>query len=278
MKRIGAISLAAAMGIAISAKAQTLTNGTQPATISETACVVTTPAEQRALIAAKNEARQLAERINGGLNVYRSEPAMHGAVENTPCEQVSSGVWRFTFRGGEPVAVSTLEEYEVLSVVTVDNVTGSERSVSLEYNGPIEDYESSPPITPRIQSRELSLTNTAESSNALENRCIATTPAEQRALNAAKNTARRAAERANGGLNVYRSEPSMHGDVVNAPCEAVSPEVWRFTIRGGDPEAVSIQGLYTILSIVKVDGVGSERTFTLEFNGPIEDYTGSLPD
>ncbi|MEO0457165.1 MAG: hypothetical protein AAF152_11390 [Cyanobacteria bacterium P01_A01_bin.114] len=110
-----------------------------PAT--ETACMATTPVEQLALNAAKNEARQMAEFTNGGLTVYRAEPAMHGSVVNAPCEVVSPGLWRFTIRGGDPVAVSTEGVYTILSVVTVDNVSGAGRSVNLEYNGPIEDYE-----------------------------------------------------------------------------------------------------------------------------------------
>ena len=284
MKRVGAISgisLAVAMGVAIAANAQ-LPNGSPPATVSDTACFATTPAEQRALNAAKNEARQLAERVNGGLNVYRAEPAMHGAVVDAPCEVVGSGVWRFTIRGGDPVAVSTLAQYTILSVVTVDSATGSDRSIRLDYNGPIEAYTGPSPVIARPitqpQAAEPTPMLEAQSPNASESRCTATTPAEQIALNAAKNAARQAAEQANGGLRLYRAEPAMHGAVVDAPCQVVSPRGWRFTFRGGDPVAVSTLETYTILSVVTVTGVGRDSTVTVEYNGPIEDYNGLLPN
>ena len=273
IRAISGLSLTIAMGVVMAANAQTPSNGIELETVSETACIATTPAEQRALNAAKNEARQMAERVNGGLTVYRAEPAMHGAVVNSPCEAVGEGVWRFTFRGGEPVAVSTLGEYAVLSVVTVNSATGRDRKVSLEYNGPIEDYDGPPPIIPQLRAEPPSLADEPQPLRVSENSCTAATPAEQRALNAAKNTARRAAEQANGGLNRYRAEPAMHGDVIDAPCEVVRPGVWRFTFRGGSPEAVSTLGIYTVLSIVDVEGTGGARRFSLEYNGPIEEYT-----
>ena len=106
---------------------------------ADTACFATTPAEQIALNAAKNEARQMAEATNGGLGVYRAESAMHGAAIASPCEMIGPETWQFTIRGGEPVAVALEEEYTTLSVVTVQG-TGRDRIVTLDYNGPIEDY------------------------------------------------------------------------------------------------------------------------------------------
>ena len=141
MKRIitcSSLVLTTVIGLAIPTQAHVLTGNKQFPT-TETTCVATTPEEQIALNAAKNEARQLAEVTNGGLSVYRAEPTMHGAVIKSPCEMLGPDTWRFTFRGGEPTAVITLEEYTILSVVTVTG-TGSERKVTLEYNGPIEEY------------------------------------------------------------------------------------------------------------------------------------------
>ncbi|MEM1251725.1 MAG: hypothetical protein AAGI69_04775 [Cyanobacteria bacterium P01_H01_bin.21] len=103
--------------------------------------------------------------------------------------------------------------------------------------------------------------------------CFATTPAEQIALNAAKNEARQMAEATNGGLNVYRAERAMHGAVIASPCEMMGPETWQFTIRGGEPTAVALEEEYTTLSVVTVQGTGRDRTVTLDHNGPIEDYT-----
>ncbi|ESA32059.1 purine nucleoside permease [Leptolyngbya sp. Heron Island J] len=107
--------------------------------VPDNACIATTPAEQIALNAAKNEARQMAEATNGGLNVYRAEPAMHGASVQSPCEMLEAETWRFTIRGGEPTAVVLSEEYTTLSIVTVEE-SGRDRSVTLEYNGPIDEY------------------------------------------------------------------------------------------------------------------------------------------
>lgn len=287
--------LLVALGFLTSAKAelstrieQTFLKQTAP---SETACIAATPAEQRALNAAKNEGRQLAEATNGGLGEYRAEPAMHGSVVDAPCEVVSPGVWRFIIRGGDPIAVSTREDYTFLSVVTVnaavDTAVGGSRSINLEYNGPIENY-AGPPLA---SSQDLSQASAeempaeeapvaSESPMAseepvpvpLETACIATTPAEQRALNAAKNEARQAAEAENGGIGVYRAEPAMHGSVVDAPCEVIGPNIWRFTFRGGEPVAVSTMEDYTLLSVVTVEGSGSDRIVMLKYNGPIEDY------
>ena len=235
---------------------QTFLKQTAP---SETACIAATPAEQRALNAAKNEARQLAEATNGGLGEYRAEPAMHGAVIDSPCEVNAA----------------------------VDTAVGGSRSINLEYNGPIENY-AGPPLAssqalPQASAKEIPAEEAPVVSEGLmvseepvpvplETACVATTPAEQRALNAAKNEARQAAEAENGGIGVYRAEPAMHGSVVDAPCEVVGPNIWRFTFRGGEPVAVSTMGDYTLLSVVTVEGSGRDRIVMLEYNGPIEDY------
>lgn len=265
------IVLATAIVFSTPAKTQSPTSIAQVPT-TDTACLATTLVEQRALSAAKNEARQMAEVTNGGLGIYRAEPTMHGAVIDAPCEIVSPGVWRFTFRGGDPVAVSTMEDYTILSVVTVSSASGASRSISLEYNGPIADYSGLPPAIsqPSVEAVPEDIESSVDVSS--ETACVAKTPAEQRALNAAKNTARQAAESENGGLWVYRAEPAMYGPVMDAPCEVIGPSTWRFTFRGGEPAAVSILGDYTLLSVVTVEGLGRDRTTTLEYNGPIEDY------
>lgn len=262
---LSGIVLAAAIGIAIPAIAQVPTSEEQA---SETTCIATTPRGQLAINAAKNEARQMAEAINGGLTVYRAEPAMHGSVTTAPCEMIGPDTWRFTFRGGTPTAVSVDEDYSILSVITVNSAIGSERSITVEYNGPIDDYMG---IIPQLPSGELTLVGEELTSNALETTCVAESLAERRAMNAAKHTARQVAERENGGLSVYRAESAMHGALANSPCERIGPDTWRFTFRGGEPTAV-VQEDYTILSVVTVGGRGRETTFTLEYNGPIEGY------
>ncbi len=83
-----------------------------------------------------------------------------------------------------------------------------------------------------------------------------------RDLNRAKNLARQAAEIANGGLQRYRAEASMHGAAIDAPFEEFA-DAWIFTFRGGEPGFVQP----SIETQVRVD----RRTFqtTILYNGPI---------
>ncbi len=83
-----------------------------------------------------------------------------------------------------------------------------------------------------------------------------------RDLNRAKNLARQTAEIANGGLQNYRAEASMHGAALDSPFEEFE-DYWIFTFRGGEPGFVQP----SIESQVRVD----RRTFqtTLLYNGPL---------
>jgi hypothetical protein len=83
-----------------------------------------------------------------------------------------------------------------------------------------------------------------------------------RDLNRAKNLARQAAEIANGGLQRYRAEASMHGAAIDSPFEEFE-DAWIFTFRGGEPGFVQP----SIETQVRVD----RRTFqtTILYNGPI---------
>ena len=83
-----------------------------------------------------------------------------------------------------------------------------------------------------------------------------------RDLNRAKNLARQAAEIANGGLQRYRAEASMHGAAIDAPFEELE-DAWIFTFRGGEPGFIRP----SIETQVRVD----RRTFqtTILYNGPI---------
>ena len=83
-----------------------------------------------------------------------------------------------------------------------------------------------------------------------------------RDLNRAKNLARQAAEIANGGLQRYRAEASMHGAAIDSPFEEFE-DAWIFTFRGGEPGFVQPN----IETQVRVD----RRTFqtTILYNGPI---------
>ncbi|MCS7031203.1 MAG: hypothetical protein NZL92_06710 [Gloeomargarita sp. SKYG116] len=73
-------------------------------------------------------------------------------------------------------------------------------------------------------------------------------------LKRAQNLARMAGERANGGIEVYRTEAAMHrtvGTVGDARYEDVG-DAWIFTFRGGTPEEVAA-GRYSIRTVVRVD-------------------------
>ena len=133
---VASLILTTVIGSSLPTTARTLEKQTSK---SETACIATTPAEQLTLNAAKNEARQMAEFTNGGLNVYRAEPAMHGAAIASPCEMLGPTTWRFVIRGGEPTAVAVAEEYTTLSVIIMEGI-GRDRIVTVIYNGPIAGY------------------------------------------------------------------------------------------------------------------------------------------
>lgn len=56
-------------------------------------------------------------------------------------------------------------------------------------------------------------------------------------LNKAKNLARQAAEKANGGLSQYRAESSMHGSPAETNHLQIAEGVWKFTFKGKRPQA-----------------------------------------
>lgn len=84
-----------------------------------------------------------------------------------------------------------------------------------------------------------------------------------RDLNRAKNLARMAAERANGGLGEYRAEESMHGPAFDAPYVDNNNGTWTFTFKGRSPYSSD----YLIESVVTVSRDASQ--LDVEYNGPI---------
>lgn len=79
----------------------------------------------------------------------------------------------------------------------------------------------------------------------------------------AKNLARQAAEKENGGLGKYRAEPAMHGPVAETNHEEIEDGVWLFTIRGREVDSEE----FTIKTVVRVD---QEGNVTVESNEEIE--------
>ncbi|URR34824.1 hypothetical protein NBE99_09240 [Thermosynechococcus sp. HN-54] len=82
----------------------------------------------------------------------------------------------------------------------------------------------------------------------------------------ARNYARQAAERVNGGLTRYRAEQSMHGPVREAPYVRNADGSYTFRIlgyrvRNGVPESMP--------SIETVATVAPDGRTTIDYNGPI---------
>jgi hypothetical protein len=85
-------------------------------------------------------------------------------------------------------------------------------------------------------------------------------------LNRAKNLARQAAERANGGLGYYRSELAMHGPASQAPHVDNGNGSWTFTFKGRRPTSDD----YTIESVVTVH---TDGRVNVDYNGAVRSAT-----
>jgi hypothetical protein len=87
-----------------------------------------------------------------------------------------------------------------------------------------------------------------------------------RDLNRAKNLARQAAERANGGLGYYRAETSMHGPAAQSPYVDNGNGTWTFTFKGSMPGE-------TTPSYENVVTVSTEGNVTMDYTGPVRAST-----
>ncbi len=79
---------------------------------------------------AKNQARQLAERLNGGLERYRAEASMHGPSSESPYRLTEAGQIEFRFLGRAPGD----SHYSLETVVIVNPDTWE---LEATYNGQI---------------------------------------------------------------------------------------------------------------------------------------------
>ncbi|MCY7323241.1 MAG: hypothetical protein LH660_15915 [Phormidesmis sp. CAN_BIN36] len=82
------------------------------------------------------------------------------------------------------------------------------------------------------------------------------------ALSRAKNLARQAGEAANGGLEVYRAERSMHGSAAQSPY-VDQDDFWLFTFKGNAPGSDTPY----VETEVRVDKADSKTTVL--YNGAI---------
>lgn len=82
-------------------------------------------------------------------------------------------------------------------------------------------------------------------------------------LNRAKNLARQAAEKANGGLSNYRAESAMHGPAAEAPFVENEDGTVTFTFVGSRPA----DNTPVVQTIATVDLATGE--VNLDYNGPI---------
>ncbi|MBF2097382.1 MAG: hypothetical protein IGQ88_03260 [Gloeomargaritaceae cyanobacterium C42_A2020_066] len=197
---------------------------------------------------ARNLARQAGEKANGGLRAYRAEPSMHGAAGKSPYVDMGS-YWLFTFRGGPP-ELTAQGIYTVETQVQVDKGSFATTVLSNRALGTSPTSTAPPPSSPSAP--------VSEATSPQPSLAQAPPSPETESLNdqifgllRARNLARQAGEKANGGLNAYRAEPSMHGAASKSPYREVEG-YWLFTFRGGPPE-LTIQGIYTVETEVQVD-------------------------
>ncbi|XFA73939.1 hypothetical protein RYO59_002201 [Thermosynechococcaceae cyanobacterium Okahandja] len=83
-------------------------------------------------------------------------------------------------------------------------------------------------------------------------------------LQRARNWARQAAERANGGLSQYRAEESMFGPASQSPFVENGDGSFTFRFLGGPPAAPP-----TIESVVTVNPDPANPIIRIDYNGPI---------
>ncbi|WP_299488249.1 hypothetical protein [Acaryochloris sp. IP29b_bin.137] len=90
-------------------------------------------------------------------------------------------------------------------------------------------------------------------------------------LTRAKNLARQAAERENGGLSQYRAEASMYGPAIDSPHVENDDGSVTFSFKGGAPGFVTP----TLETVATVSPAG---IVTLGYNGPIRPAAAQPPE
>ncbi len=228
---------------------------------------------------AKNLARQAAITANGGLERYRPDPVMFGPAVQTQYNRNGDGSITFSFAGGAPgLATPSLE---TIATVSTEGV------VKLDYNGPLRNIGAgflpitnqalpaqnsapSPRFTPALP--KFPVSNSAAISptmvpgvgngTAPSDRPLIGWVDEDAFFSKARNLARQAAIKANGGLSRYRPEPSMFGPSAQTPAVKNANGSITFSFKGSAPSTTAL----TTESVVTVNPTGNVN---LEYNGPI---------
>jgi hypothetical protein len=233
---------------------------------------------------AKNLARQAAINANGGLGKYRPDPVMYGPAIQTAYARNNDGSITFRFNGSAP-GIST-PKFETVATVAANGV------VSLDYNGnprtavgagslpstpsidaPISIAAPEPPKSsipspiplapsdrPLPQPGAISPTSAPVKGVAVGMPSAIAWVDQDAFVARAQNLARQAAIKANGGLAIYRPEPSMFGPSAKSPFVKNADGSLTFSFQGGTPGAA-----LTIISVVIVNPDGSVK---IQYNGP----------
>jgi len=84
---------------------------------------------------ARHIARAAGERINGGVERYRAEPAMHQTIGDNHVQDKGT-YWLISFLGGTPEEVSIQRRYSIYTVVKINKTTFQSEVL---YNGHIPE-------------------------------------------------------------------------------------------------------------------------------------------
>ncbi|WP_404790278.1 hypothetical protein [Altericista sp. CCNU0014] len=227
---------------------------------------------------AKNLARQAAISANGGLLRYRPDPAMFGPAVQTQYLRNADGSITFTFTGSSPGGPNP-------TIETVATVAPS-GTVKLDYNGPLRNVSAgslpvTAPATNQTLPVQIPVPNPGQpptsgpslsTSNPTDVKPAPAPGGGDRSTNAwieedaffarARNLARQAAIKANGGLSRYRPEAAMFGPSAQTPAVKNANGSITFKFKGGAPGTAELP----TESVVTVNPAGSVN---LEYNGPV---------
>jgi hypothetical protein len=245
---------------------------------------------------AKNLARQAAITANGGLERYRPDLVMFGPAVQTQFVRNADGSITFSFKGGAPGSSPSIETVATVvpgGSVKLDyngplrNVGGGATPVPdqplpvqtpvqtpvqipVPSSAPQTDPASGFPSLPKLPSSSTTSTPPMPTASTPLPKTVAgnnNSPGlnwvnEDAFFAKARNLARQAAIKANGGLARYRPEPSMFGPSAQTPAVKNANGSITFNFKGGAPNTPEL----IVQSVVTVDPAGSVN---LEYNGPV---------